>query len=299
MPMSEDLMRDLRAALPGLRPSERRVADLVLSDPGAAVDLTITELAERCNTSVASVVRFCRTLGYAGYSDFRRTLASSVGREQVSLGRFGVSDSDISATDDAQSVVAKLAFHEAHDIEATAAGVDLEALDHVAAAVVAAPRTDIYGSASSGLTAADLQQKLHRIGLVSYHWSDVHLALTSAAVLGAGCVAIGFSHSGRTLETADALASARERGATTVLVTNFPASPIAADVDYVLATSATETRYRPGAMSGRIAQLAVVDFLFVRIAQLLSDRMTEPLELSYDAVQKHRLKNGKKARPAT
>lgn len=289
-------MRVLRAALPSLRPSERRVADFVLGNPGAAVDLTITDLADRCDTSVASVVRFCRSLGYGGYSDFRLTLASSVGREQVSLVRFGVSDSDISASDDVQSVVAKLAFHEAHDIEATAEALDLEVLDRVAAAIAVATRTDIYGSASSGLTAADLQQKLHRIGLVSYHWSDVHLALTSAAVLGPGCVAIGFSHSGRTLETADSLASARERGATTVLVTNFPASPIAGEVDYVLATSATETRYRPGAMSGRIAQLAVVDFLFVRIAQLLSDRMAEPLELSYDAVQKHRLGNGRKRR---
>jgi DNA-binding MurR/RpiR family transcriptional regulator len=294
--MSDDLLRDLRAALPSLRPSERRVAELVLADPVAAVDLTINDLAERGDTSVASVVRFCRTLGYSGYSDFRLTLASSVGREQVSLGRFGVSDSDISETDDAESVVAKLAFHEAHDIEATAAGLDLRVLDIVAAAVVAAPRIDIYGSASSGLTAADLQQKLHRVGLVSYHWTDVHLALTSAAVLTKGCVAIGFSHSGRTIETADSLASARERGATTVLVTNFPASPIAQEVDYVLATSATETRYRPGAMSGRIAQLAVVDFLFVRIAQLMSDRASAPLELSFDAVQSHRLKNGRRSR---
>lgn len=289
-------MRDLRASLPSLRPSERRVADLVLADPVAAVDLTITELAERCDTSVASVVRFCRTLGYSGYSDFRLTLASSVGREQVSLGRFGVSDSDISATDDAESVVAKLAFHEAHDIETTAAGLDLAVLDAVASAIVTAPRTDIYGSASSGLTAADLQQKLHRIGLISYHWTDVHLALTSAAVLTPGCVAIGFSHSGRTIETADGLASARERGATTVLVTNFPGSPVAQQVDYVLATSATETRYRPGAMSGRIAQLAVVDFLFVRIAQQMSGRATEPLELTFDAVQTHRLKNAKAKR---
>jgi DNA-binding MurR/RpiR family transcriptional regulator len=294
--MSDDLLRELRAALPSLRPSERRVAELVLADPVAAVDLTINDLAERGDTSVASVVRFCRSLGYAGYSDFRLTLASSVGREQVSLGRFGVSDSDISATDDAASVVAKLAFHEAHDIEATAAGLDLEVLDAVAGAVVAAPRTDIYGSASSGLTAADLQQKLHRVGLISYHWTDVHLALTSAATLSAGCVAIGFSHTGRTIETADSLASAKERGATTVLVTNFPASPIAQEVDYVLATSATETRYRPGAMSGRIAQLAVVDFLFVRVAQLMSDRAAEPLEFSFDAVQTHRLKNGRRTR---
>lgn len=291
--MSDDLMRELRATLPALRPSERRVAEFVLADPATAIDLTITDLAARCRTSVASVVRFCRSLGFSGYSEFRLTLASSVGREQVSLGRFGVSDSDITTEDDVQTVVAKLAFHEARAIEATAAALDLEALDAVADAIVAAPRVDLYGSASSGLAAVDLQQKLHRVGLVSYAWSDVHLALTSAAVLTPGCVAIGFSHSGLTVETADSLDAARASGATTVLVTNFPASPIAQSVDHVLATSANETRYRPGAMSGRVAQLAVIDFLFVRIAQRLSDRATGPLQLTYDAVQTHRLHYGR------
>lgn len=287
--MSDDVMRDLRAALPALRPSERRVAEFVLSDPGKAVSLSITDLAERCQTSVASVVRCCRSLGFSGYAEFRRELASSVGREQVTLGRFGVSDSDISADDDVQSVVAKIAFHEARAIEATASALDLESLDVVAEAIVAAPRIDIYGVASSGLAALDLQQKLHRIGMVSFAWTDVHLALTSAAVLTPGCVAIGFSHSGLTVEVADGLAAARARGATTVLVTNFPASPIAAEADHVLATSATETLYRPGAMSGRVTQLAVIDFLFVRIAQRLSGRTAEPLQLTYDAVQAHRL----------
>lgn len=287
--MSDDVMRDLRAALPALRPSERRVAEFVLSDPGKAVSLSITDLAERCQTSVASVVRCCRSLGFSGYAEFRRELASSVGREQVTLGRFGVSDSDISADDDVQSVVAKIAFHEARAIEATASALDLESLDAVAEAIVAAPRIDIYGVASSGLAALDLQQKLHRIGMVSFAWTDVHLALTSAAVLTPGCVAIGFSHSGLTVEVADGLAAAHARGATSVLVTNFPASPIAAEADHVLATSATETLYRPGAMSGRVTQLAVIDFLFVRIAQRLSGRTAEPLQLTYDAVQAHRL----------
>ncbi len=294
--MGEDVVRELRAALPGLRPSERRVAKFVLEDPAAAVGITISELAVLCETSGASVVRFCRSLGFSGYAEFRRELASSVGREQVTLGRFGVSDSNIASDDDAHSVVAKIAFHEARAIEATASAIDTDTLDAVAAAVAGAPRIDIYGVASSGLAALDLQQKLHRIGMTSFAWSDVHLALTSAAVLSAGCVAIGFSHSGLTVEVADSLAAARERGATTVLVTNFPASPIAVNVDHMLVTSASETRYRPGAMSGRIAQLTVIDFLFVRIAQNLSDRMAAPLQLTYDAVQAHRLSVGRRSR---
>lgn len=287
--MTKDFTADLRAIAPTLRPSEQRVAQAVLDDPTLVVELTITELADHCSTSAATVARFCQNIGFSGYPEFRRELASSIGRERVSLDRFGVSDSDISPTDSAKEVVAKLAFHEARAIEATAAALDLDTLDAVATAIADAPRVDIYGVASSGLAAGDLQQKLHRIGLISYNWSDVHLALTSAAVLTSGCVAIGFSHSGLTMETADALAAARASGATTVLVTNFPSSPIGREADYVLATSASETLYRPGAMSGRIAQLAIIDFLFVRVAQQLRDRTGPTLQSTYDAVQGHRL----------
>jgi DNA-binding MurR/RpiR family transcriptional regulator len=287
--MSDDLIRELRSIAPSLRPSERRIADHVLNNPNAAVDLNITDLAQECETSVATVVRFSRSLGFSGYSDFRLALAASVGREQVSRAEFPFSDTDIDADDDAAAVIAKIAYHEARAIEATAAALDPDVLDAVAGALAVARRVDIYGVASSGIAAADLQQKLHRIGLLSYSWSDVHLALTSAALLGDDCVAIGFSHSGQTIEVADSLAAARASGATTVLVTNFASAPIAHRVDHVLTTSASETRYRPGAMSSRIAQLAVIDFLFVRIAQRLSATMSVPLQRTYDAVQAHRL----------
>ena len=287
--MADDVLRKLRASLPALRPSERRVGECILADPTLPMTMDINEVAEHADTSVTSVVRFARSLGYSGYAELRRVLAAAVGREQSAMSRFGVSDSDIAADDDVQSVVAKVAFHEGKAIEDTAAAIDLKALDAVATAIVAAPRIDIYGVASSGVAAIDLQQKLHRVGMVSFAWSDVHLALTSASVLTSGCVAIGFSHSGLTIDIAESLAAARGRGATTVLVTNFPASPISRDVDHLLTTSASETRYRPGAMSSRIAQFAVIDFLFVRVAQQLSERFAEPLEHTYNAVQPHRL----------
>jgi DNA-binding MurR/RpiR family transcriptional regulator len=287
--MAQDVMAVLRGAIPGLRPSERRVAEHVVADPAAVVDQTITELAASCSTSIASVARFCRNVGFGGYSEFRRELASSVGREQVSLDRFGVADGDIDPDDSARDVVAKLAYHEARTIEVTAAALDTEALDRIAEAVVSAPRIDIYGVASSGLASADLQQKLHRTGLTSYFWSDIHLALMSAVVLTTGCVAVGVSHSGRTVEVADCLAAARKAGATTALITNFGGSPIARNVDHVLTTRTSETRYRPGVLSSRIAQLAVVDFLFVRIAQRLHGRTGPVLRSTSDAVRTHQL----------
>jgi DNA-binding MurR/RpiR family transcriptional regulator len=292
--VSLDVLARISQAEPSLRPSERRVARAILADPASIIDLSISELAERCATSVTTVVRFCQAVGSTGYSELRIELASTWGREESSLERFGVSDAEIEPDDDARDVLAKIAYHEAHAIESTAASIDVDTLDTVATAILEADRIEVFGVASSGLAALDFQQKLHRIGLVAFAHSDVHLALTSAALLTGRSVSIGFSHSGLTNEVADTLTVARKAGATTVAVTNFVNSPITQHADHVLLTSARETRYRPGAMSSRIAQLAVVDFLFVRIVQSRYGSVLPSLQLTYDAVQAHRLHPGRR-----
>jgi len=290
--MNGDVLVRLRQTLPTLRPAEARIATVVLDDPPGVVGATITELAARAGTSQATVVRFCRAVGYAGYPEFRIDLAQATSRRAVELERSGIAEGEINRTDTATDVVSKIAFHEARTIEETARMLDLDALERAVDAVAAAPRVDVYGAGSSGLTAQDLGQKLTRIGIACFAPVDLHGQLQSAALLEAGCVAVAVSHTGTTVETVQALTLARDAGATTVAVTNFPTSPLAELADVVLATTARETQFRSGAMSSRIAQLAIVDFLFVRVAQRRYDRTTAALKATYEAVRPHRLANG-------
>jgi DNA-binding MurR/RpiR family transcriptional regulator len=287
--MAGDVLVRLRQALPTLRPAERRIGEVVLDDPTGVVGTTITELAARAGTSQATVVRFCRAVGYAGYPEFRIDLAQATSRRAVELERSGIAEGEINQTDDATDVVSKIAFHEARTIEETARMLDLDALERAVAAVADAPRIDVYGVGSSALTAQDLAQKLLRIGLVCLAPVDPHAQLQSAALLGPVCVAVAVSHTGRTVESHQALSLARERGATTIAITNFPSSPLAEVADVVLTTTARETQFRSGALSSRIAQLAVVDFLFVRVAQRRYDATAAALKATYDAVQAHRI----------
>ena len=287
--MAADGLVRIRQSLPTLRPAEARIAEAVLADPAAVVGQTITELAASVGTSQATVVRFCRAVGYAGYPEFRIDLAQATSRRAVEQERANVAHGEIDPEDTVQDVVEKIAFHEARTIEETARALDVDALERAADAVAAAPRIDLFGVGSSGLTAQDLAQKLQRIGLVCFASPDPHVQMQSAALLGPGAVALGVSHSGLTVETNDALRIAHGRGATTVVVTNFPESPLVAHADVVLTTTARETQFRSGALSSRIAQLTIVDFLFVRVAQRLYDRTTENLRATYEAVQPHRL----------
>jgi DNA-binding MurR/RpiR family transcriptional regulator len=280
----------IRALMPVLAPAERRVAQRVLDAPGAAAASTITTLALDCGTSEATVVRFCRAVGFSGYRDLRLALATELGRVEGGAGSARTVSSDIHPGDDLDEVVEKIAFADARAVEETAQQLDLDALHLVIEALVSARRIDIYGVGASAFVGLDLQQKLHRIGRVAFAWVDPHVALTSAALLGPEDVAVGISHSGATLDTLDALAEARAHGVTTIAVTNFPRSPLASIADHVLTTAARETTFRSGATASRLAQLTVVDCVFVGVAQRTYASSQRALEVTHAAVTERRIK---------
>ncbi|MFN8520177.1 MAG: MurR/RpiR family transcriptional regulator [Chloroflexota bacterium] len=291
------LLVRIRAELPVLRPAELRVALAILEDPAGAAGLAIGTLAERCDTSPATVLRFCRAVGFTSYPALRLELARETGRERSGHGAPSPTG-DISPTDSVPQIVAKIAWSDARAIEDTAALLDIDSLAGAIDAVAGARRIDIYGVGASGFVAQDLHQKLHRIGLLSSVSPDPHAALTSAALLGPGDVAIAISHTGTTRDTVEALRVAQATGATTIAITNARESPLTAHAGLVLTTAARETTFRSGAMASRIAQLAVVDCLFVGVAQRSWDRTLRALERTFVAVQGRRIPAGRRrARP--
>ena len=275
----------VRGAMPNLRPAEQRVAELVLADPAGVSESSITAVARRCQTSETTVLRFCRAIGLAGYPELRIALARAALWEESGQAPGHPTTGQIDPGDSLADVVAKITYADGCAISDTAAALDLEVLERAVEAVAGARRVDVYGVAASGLVAADLHQKLHRIGKISFVWSDPHLALTSAAVLEAGDVAVGISHTGTTVDTVDALRVAHGRGATTIAITNFAGSSIAEHSDLVLTTASRETTFRSGAMSSRIAQLALVDCLFAGVAQRSYDQAITALESTYAVVR--------------
>jgi DNA-binding MurR/RpiR family transcriptional regulator len=287
----------VRGLLPDLAPAERRVAEAVLADPAGTASQTITSLARACLTSETTVIRFCRQVGFRGYPELRLALAAEAAQEGLVEGDAGLVDSDISRDDDLAQVVAKLTFADARAVEETGRQLDIPTLERVVDALAAARRIDIYGVGASGFVATDFRQKLHRIGRVASAWPDPHAALTSAALLTAADVAVGISHTGTTIDTVEALAEAGRRGATTIALTNFPRSPLARTADLVLTTAARETTFRSGAMASRLAQLTVVDCMFVGVAQRNYDATREALERTYEALRSRRYSDRKPPTP--
>lgn len=274
----------IRALLPSLAPAEQRVAHHIIDDPERVASSSITQLSRDCATSEATVIRFCRTIGFSGYRELRLTLATEAGQERARENPREIAG-DIDPDDTLVTVVEKIAFTDARAVEETGSQLDVPELQRVIDALANARRIDIYGVGASAFVAADFQQKLHRIGLISYAWSDAHVMRTSAAVLDSGDVAVGISHTGATVDVIEAVRQAHQRGARTVALTNFPRSSLASTTELVLTTAARETTFRSGATASRLAQLTVIDCVLVGLAQLRYTDTRSALEATYAAVR--------------
>ncbi|GAB3494204.1 MurR/RpiR family transcriptional regulator [Flexivirga lutea] len=282
---TRDVLVRMRSALPQLQPAEHRVADVVLRDPAGAAHLSITELAQRADTSVATVARFSHSVGFGGYPQLRLALAGAAARESALGATTREPPADLNEAHTTEDIVAGIVHHEVRALQETAEHLDLAALDAAVAAVAQAARVEIFGVQASGLVATDLQYKLIRAGRVAFCWTEFHAAMTSAVLLGEGDVAIGISHSGSTQDVVETLAAAQHSGATTIAITNYSGSPIVKYADIVLTTAARETAFRSGALASRTAQLAVVDFLFVGVARTSLEATTEALSRTHEAVR--------------
>lgn len=278
----------IRGVMPNLRPAEQRVAHAVLADPAKVSESSITLVARMCETSETTVLRFCRAIGLAGYPELRLALARAAHAEENNRRAGEPATGEITARDSLAEVVAKVTYADARAAEDTGALLDIDALCSAIDAIARAPRVGIYGIGSSALAGQQLQQRLHHLGLLSFMWSDPHLALSASAILGPRDAAIGISHTGATGETVEALRFARSRGATTVAVTNFERSPITEVADVVLRTASRETTFRAGAMSSRSAQFTVVDCLFSGLAQRSFDSSLRAMDRSESALRQRR-----------
>ncbi|MBB6675330.1 MurR/RpiR family transcriptional regulator [Cohnella nanjingensis] len=276
------ILNAIEERLPTLHPKERELAAFLLSRPQDAVQMTISDLAQEAGSSTATVSRFCRAFHFQGFADFKMKLAAELAVHPTSS-----QYQDIVAGNPLQEIVTAITSNHLRSLTDTTNLLDLQQLRAAISALHAAARIDLYGVATSGMVAEDFFHKLIRIGKAAASFSDHHLQLTSAASLTERDVAVGISYSGETLEIIDALRCAAERGATTISVTKFGNTTLAAGASIRLFTSSSEAGMRRGDMASRMAQLHVVDILFTGLVSEHFDEYVPRLERSFQTVRRY------------
>ena len=264
----------IRASLTSLAPAEQRVGKLVLADPRAFTNLPVSELADRSHVSKPTVIRFCRSMGYDGLTDFKRKLAGTVSEGVPFIHR------SVDADDKTGDVLVKVidntvaAFLKYRNDASTAA------IEKAALALVDTckngRRVEFFGVGNSGIVAQDAQHKFFRLGLNTIAYSDGHMQVMSASILRPGDCVVVISNSGRTRDLMDACDIARKNGATTITIT-ASGSPLAAAGHIHLAADHPEGYDRYSPMVSRLLHLMIIDILATCVALRIGGANLQPL----------------------
>lgn len=256
-------MRDtlglIRKSLKGLRNSEKKVAKCVLSDPEAVVRSSITELAEKAGTSEPTVLRFCRRLGLGGYMELRLSLARSLPSSDYIF-------ENVREKDSIAEIAGKILNAHREAITHTLSRINLDDLEAAASELGQARRIEFYGQGGSAIVARDAYHKFFRLGIPCIAHDDPHMQVMSAALLGPGDVVVSISHTGSTKDIIESVQVARKTGATIIGVLGSENAPLSKICDIALSVCSREAALRLAPMTSRLAQLAVLDVLFVAVA---------------------------------
>ncbi|MBT9457653.1 MAG: MurR/RpiR family transcriptional regulator [Burkholderiaceae bacterium] len=263
-----DLLADSSGTMAAAR---RETLQIVLNDPERALNESFEALAERANTSVPTIMRAVRELGFAGLREFKLALAQELAVSGSPLHR------RVQLHDDTAQVVSKVIKSAAAAVNGVQAQLSPQALEAAADAFVAAQRVDCWCvGATSSFMAADMQARLFRMGLVANAYLDQHLQLVSAATLQAGSVAFAISHVGGMPSLLEAVEVARGQGATVIALTQA-GTPLAKLADIVIAIQVPDDPVMHVGTEAYLAHLTVLEVLTVLIAQRLGDSVVQRL----------------------
>ena len=267
------MLERIKASLPSLAPAEQRVARLVLENPRAFANLPVTELAARAHVSKPTVVRFCRSVGYDGLTDFKRKLVGSVSEGVPFIHR------SVDADDKTGDIVVKVIDNTVAAFLKYRNDASTVAIEQAAQALVQTyrdgKRLEFFGVGNSGVVAQDAQHKFFRLGVNTIAYSDGHMQVMSASMLGAGDCVVIISNSGRTRDLMDACDIARRNGATTIVIT-ATGSPLASAGDIHLSADHPEGFDNYSPMVSRLLHLLIIDILATCMALRLGGDVVQP-----------------------
>ncbi|MGR3204990.1 MurR/RpiR family transcriptional regulator [Bacillus glycinifermentans] len=270
----------IRTMLHKLPQSERKLAEYILENPQDIVNGTIQEISASANTSGAAAIRLCKSIGLKGYQDLKLRIAGDLMRSADQGYR------DIEPQESLYSIAQKTASNSIQVIRDTLDNIDHLELQKAIQMLITAGTVHFCGIGASGIVAQDAQQKFLRIKKGATAFTDMHLIATLIANADEHDIVFAISHSGETSEIVDVLKLAKERGVKTIGLTHFGQSAVSSICDVALYTSCSnEAPFRSAATSSRLAQLYMIDILFLGLAAERYEETIQYIDQSKAAIQ--------------
>lgn len=264
----------IQGAYNAMSDTSRRIADYIRENPDKVIYMTIVRLADVCEVSEASIVRFCKSLNYNGYNALKISLAAE-------LGMGGNADmQDVSETDDETTILNKVINFEIQTLQSTLQSVDPKSFAQAVNSILYSNRVEFFGHGNMRSILESAHMRFLRIGINSRMGIDSEASLIHATMLRAGDIAIGVSRSGVTKDTIRMMQEARARGATTLCITEYADSPIAKVSDICLTSASREIQFRYLPLLSRVAQEAMLDALIVAVTYKRLDKAVDHIQMT-------------------
>lgn len=247
-----------------LTSAEKKVADYAVIHQQQTQFMSISELAEEAGVAEATISRFCKRLGYKGYSAFKLAIANATAGR---LNRSAPEESELEDEDTVESMCRAVYRDDSEALVQTLELIQPETVRKAADMVISANRVLCMGQGGSMILAQECAHLFSTIQLNFMAVMDSHMQAIAASQLTPSDLVIYFSYSGSTKELLKNLQIIRERQSRIILVTRFPKSPGAAFADVVLQCGSREGPLQGGSVAARIAQLYLMDVLFHEICR--------------------------------
>ncbi|MED2974132.1 MurR/RpiR family transcriptional regulator [Fictibacillus sp. B-59209] len=278
--------------LPSLPPSEKKIAEFIMTHPEQAIRSTAYELGQRSSTSSAAVIRLCKSLGLKGFQELKLKITGDLQKPMDQGYR------DIQPFESQEAVIQKMTNNSIQTLKETAEIINIDELSGAVEALIKAKSIHFFGIGASNIIAADAQQKFLRINKNATAFTDTHVVATLVANASKNDVIVGISFSGETAEVAKILELANKKGLTAISLTKYGSSIVSERADIKLFTSySKEPTFRSGATSSRLAQLHLIDILFMCVATQQYDETVQYLDSTKEAItyyKEHGLKKRQK-----
>ncbi len=260
--------------------SERKIAEYILENPYEVVNCKVNDLADRTNSSGAAVIRLCKSLGLNGFQDLKVRIAGDLGKAAEHGYR------DITSDETAEMIVQKTLNNSIQSLRDSSEVINYEELKKAVDVLLKAKNIHFFGIGASSIIAVDAQQKLLRINKSATAFVDTHLVATLIANADPDDAVFTISFSGETIEAIEVTKLAKEQGVKTISLTKYGPSSVASLADINLYTSySKEAPFRSAATSSRLAQLFMIDILFLSMATEQYDETVKSIDKTREAIK--------------
>ena len=251
----------VQSILPSInKKNEMKIYEFIEINRKEIIHMSVADAAEACGVSEAAIVRYAQKLGYKGYQAMKISIAQDVIEPGQQI--YG----QLSKGDTIPTIVDKIFDSNIQSLRDTSDVLSRENIDEAVNLILGCRRLLFFGVSGSGCVAMDGQHKFLKIGYMAMAFTDSNLQAMAASVLTSRDVLVAVSHSGASKDILMAMDIAKQSGAKTIAITNYGKSPIVEKADVVLYTSSNETAFNSDALSSRIAELTIIDMLYIGVS---------------------------------